>query len=189
MRRGRAVSRVRRVTDDRIQLMTQIDAATARLLDAVARLDDEAVRKPSLLPGWTRGHVLTHIARNGDALRNLLTWARTGVETPAYPSDDARDRDIEDGAARSAAELLADLSESATAFRGAVAAVPDDAWQVVVRIRGSELPAEQVFVRRLVEVELHHTDLDIGYRAADWPAAFAAMELAEPMRSYRDDRR
>ena len=44
-----------------------------------------------LLPGWTVGHVLTHVARNADAYTNLLTWARTGVETPAYASPEARE--------------------------------------------------------------------------------------------------
>ena len=57
----------------------------------VAALTDSQARAPSLLPGWTRGHVVTHLARNADALRNLLTWARTGIPTPMYPSRQARD--------------------------------------------------------------------------------------------------
>src|SRR5256885_15091039 len=61
--------------------------------------------EPSLLPGWTRGHVLTHVARNGDGLGNLLRWARTGTETPMYASREARRADIEAGAGRSAAEI------------------------------------------------------------------------------------
>jgi maleylpyruvate isomerase len=52
----------------------------------------------------------------------------------------------------------------------------------------TNFPAEQVLVRRLVELELHHTDLDAGYRAADWLAEFATMELPEPMRTQREDR-
>ena len=46
---------------------------------------------PSLLPGWSRGHVLTHLARNADGAVNLLTWARTGVETPQYVSQEQRE--------------------------------------------------------------------------------------------------
>jgi hypothetical protein len=49
-------------------------------------------------------------------------------------------------------------------------------------------PAAQLLTRRLVEVELHHCDLAAGYGPADWPAAFAAMDLPEPMRSQRQDR-
>ena len=37
-------------------------------------------------------------------------------------------------------------------------------------------------------MELHHCDLAAGYGPGDWPAAFVAMELAEPMRSQREDR-
>ena len=57
----------------------EIAAATARLLDSAHTLSDAEVRAPSGLPGWSRGHVLTHIARNADSLINLLTWAASGV--------------------------------------------------------------------------------------------------------------
>ena len=64
----------------------------------VMRLDD--LREPSRLPGWTRGHVVTHVARNAEGLCRLLRWARTGIETPMYPSIQARDAAIEAGAGR-----------------------------------------------------------------------------------------
>jgi maleylpyruvate isomerase len=75
------------------------------------------------------------------------------------------------------------------AFRTVIRQLPDDAWQVPVRVLDSaQFPAGQLLTRRLVEVELHHGDLGTGYGPADWPASFAAMELAEPMRSLRQDR-
>jgi hypothetical protein len=49
-------------------------------------------------------------------------------------------------------------------------------------------PAAELLTRRLVEVELHHCDLGAGYGPGDWPAVFADMELAEPKRSWRQDR-
>jgi maleylpyruvate isomerase len=61
---------------------------------ALGRLTDEEFGGPSLLPGWTRAHVLAHLAGNADAQVNFLTWARTGVETPPYASDEARDQEI-----------------------------------------------------------------------------------------------
>jgi maleylpyruvate isomerase len=146
------------MSTDRNGLVQQIDAATERLLDTVRRLTDDDVRQPSLLPGWTRGHVLTHVARTGDAMCNLLTWARTGVETPAYESQEARDADIEAGAGRTAGELFADVVATAAAFRTATDMLPDSAWHFPVRVLGwAEFPVEQLLVRRLVEVELHHT--------------------------------
>jgi maleylpyruvate isomerase len=74
--------------------LDEMAASTDRLLATVDGLDDAALRAPSLLPGWTRAHVLTHIARNADGLVNLVTWARTGEETPMYASTQARDTAI-----------------------------------------------------------------------------------------------
>lgn len=177
------------MSTDRDGLARQIDEATERLLDTVRRLSDDDVRQPSLLPGWTRGHVLTHVARSGDAMCNLLTWARTGVETLAYESQEARDADIEAGAGRGAAELLVDVMATATTFGAVVGAFPDSAWQFPVQVlSNAEFPAEQLLLRRLVEIELHHTDLGAGYCPAEWPRTFAAMELPEPMLSQRKDR-
>ena len=64
----------------------------AHLRGMLTRMGDDAFAKPSSLPDWTRAHVLTHVARNADAMVNLVTWARTGVPTPAYPSPDERAR-------------------------------------------------------------------------------------------------
>jgi maleylpyruvate isomerase len=86
-------------------------------------------------------------------------------------------------------ELMADLADSAMALRAIARQLPDEGWQVPVRILDSApFPAAQLLTRRLVEVELHHCDLGAGYGPADWPATFATMELAEPMRSQRQDR-
>ena len=98
------------------QLREQVGGATDRLLATAAQLTDEQVKAPSLLPGWSRGHVLTHLARNADGLRNLLIWARTGVPTPQYASPQARDAAIAAGADRTAAEQAADIRDSAAAF-------------------------------------------------------------------------
>lgn len=43
-----------------------------------------------------------------------------------------------------------------------------------------EFPAWQILVRRLVEIELHHTDLNAGYEPAEWPASFTTMDLDAP---------
>jgi maleylpyruvate isomerase len=85
--------------------LAEITTATRALLATAAKLDDDDVRAPSLLPGWTRGHVLTHVARNADGGTRLLTWARTGAESYEYPSLEARAAEIEDGAGRPATDL------------------------------------------------------------------------------------
>ena len=121
--------------------LDQVDDATRRLLKAAGALTDEDIGAPSLLPGWTRGHVLNHVARNADALRNLLSWARTGVVTPAYPSQQARDDAIEAGAARPAAELAADITRTAAEFGAEAATLDRRAWEVRVHLLdGREFP-------------------------------------------------
>ena len=77
-----------------------------------ASLSDESVGEPSGLPGWTRGHVLTHLSRNADALVNLLTWARTGVPIPMYSSSDQRNSDIEAGSRRGLGAQLDDVADT-----------------------------------------------------------------------------
>ena len=173
----------------RRELNDQIDHATQRLLDDARTIPEAGLRAPSLLPGWTRAHVLAHVARGADAMRNLLIGARSGQDRPAYASARDREAGIERGAAMSARDLIADLADSAMALRAIARQLPDEAWRVPVRVLDSApFPAAGVLIRRLVEVELHHCDLGIGYGPADWPAAFAAMDLAEPMRSQRRDR-
>src|SRR5216683_7429980 len=171
------------------QLNDQIDQATQRLLDAARVVTESDLEAPSLLPGWTRAHVLAHLARNADAMRNLLVGVRNGQDRPAYASARARQAGLEHGAGLRADELVADLASSAMALRTVARQLPGERWQVPVRIGDSApFPAAGLLTRRLVEVELHHCDLGAGYGPADWPAAFAAMDLAEPMRSWREDR-
>ena len=171
------------------ELNDQIDHATQRLLDDARTISEAELRAPSLLPGWTRAHVLAHLARGADAMRNLLIGARSEQDRAAYASAQARDADIERGAAMRAKDLMADLADSAMALRTIVKQLPDEAWQVRVRVLDSApFPVAELLTRRLVEVELHHCDLGVRYSPVDWLTAFAAMELAEPMRSQRQDR-
>lgn len=171
------------------QLYDQIDDATQRLLGTARVIAEPDLRQPSLLPGWTRAHILAHLARSADAMRALLVGLRSGQDRPAYVSAEALEADIERTAAQEAKDLVTDVADSAMALRTIARQLADQAWPRFVRVPGSApFPAAQLLVRRLVEVELHHCDLAAGYSPADWPDAFASMELAEPMRSQRKDR-
>ncbi|GHD26179.1 maleylpyruvate isomerase [Streptomyces violarus] len=126
--------------------------------------------QPSRLPGWTRGHVLAHLARNADALVNVLEGR------PMYVSGEARDTDIERDAPRALDVQLADLRESAARFQETGAAPAD--WSRTVELRGGVTDsASRVPFRRWVEVELHHVDLGIGYELEDLPAEFTEREI------------
>jgi len=166
------------VTADPLVLVADVERGTARLIDTVRGLDD--LSAASKCPGWTRGHVLAHLSRNAVAYLNLLTWARTGVETPMYASADARVADIEAGAARPLGDQLTDLVATHSQFAAAVDDMPAAAWTTEVRFpSGTAAPAARIVWSRLCEVEIHHVDLDAGYRPADWPPGFAKRLLHE----------
>jgi maleylpyruvate isomerase len=168
----------------------RLAAAIDRLVATAATLSDPQAREPSLLPGWTRGHVLTHIARNADGMVNLLQWARTGAQTPMYASAESRAADIEAGAGRPALALAADVRETAAALAAAAAAMPGGAWTAQVRaLNGPPFPALGVLERRLSEVEIHHVDLAAGYLPSDWPEDFLLEALPRVAESFagRDD--
>jgi maleylpyruvate isomerase len=173
------------VTVDPLVLMTDVDQATERLIRTAEGLDDDAVRAPSALPGWTVGHVLTHVARNADAYTNLLTWARTGVETPAYASPTARVDGIDAGAERPLAEQIVDVREAHERFADAAAAMPAEAWTFFLTPTGASAAA--VPWARLREVEVHHVDLGRGYTPEDWSDAFALRLLREIVTNITDD--
>jgi maleylpyruvate isomerase len=165
------------MTMDPLVLLTDVDRATEELLRTAEDLDPVSVSAPSLLPGWTIGHVLTHVARNADAQTNLLTWARTGVETPMYATPTARAEDIEAGAGRPLREQISDIRAAHERFADAGAAMPAEAWTFVLPSTGQA--AAVVPWSRLREVEVHHVDLGGRYRPADWSDAFALRLLRE----------
>jgi maleylpyruvate isomerase len=171
------------------ELNGQLDLATQRLLDDARTLTEPDLRAPSLLPGWTRAYVLAHVARGADAMRDLLAGARSGRDRAVSASAPEWQAATERTAAARPADLTADLADSAMAFRAAARQLPDEVWPVLLRVPdATAFPAAEVLTRRLTEVELHHCDLGTGYGPADWPAAFADLALAEPMRSQRQDR-
>ncbi|MER7168798.1 maleylpyruvate isomerase family mycothiol-dependent enzyme [Micromonospora sp. NPDC000207] len=167
------------MTTDPLRLTRDVDEATARLLDTAAAFDAADVAAPSLLPGWTRGHVLAHLARNADGFVNLLTAARTGETIPMYAGTAARTHDIESGAARPPGEHLTDLRRCSERFAEAVAAMPPQAWAADVQTRRGPWPAALLVWGRLREIEVHHVDLTAGYHPDAWSVAFARRLLHE----------
>ncbi|MFE9766367.1 maleylpyruvate isomerase family mycothiol-dependent enzyme [Streptomyces sp. NPDC005808] len=168
--------------NDHVRDLASVRDATERLLTAAAELDNASVAEPTRLPGWSRGHVLAHIARNADALVNVLTGR------PMYVSGEARDSDIERDAPRPLNVQLTDVRESAARFQEAGAAPAD--WSRTVELRnGVTDSASLVPFRRWGEVELHHVDLGIGYELEDLSEEFTQREidfLAERFRGHPD---
>jgi maleylpyruvate isomerase len=159
--------------------LSALRTSTAELLRGIdaERWTDEDVRAPSLLPGWTRGHVLAHIARNADGISRTLSGALRGEVLARYPDGrTGRDADIEAGAARGFAELAADVRESAARLDRLFSAVGDaHGWDLPTEDR----PAGAFVAARWREVEIHRVDLAGAYPADEWPAEFVGFLLPE----------
>lgn len=152
----------------------------AFLAGQVARLDDVAVAEPCALPGWSRAHLLAHLARNADALGNLLTWARTGVETPMYPSAEHRAADIEASSHQAPGPLREDMAAASARLVAAVDDLPAAAWDAPVRTaRGRPITAAEVPWMRIRESWVHGVDLAAGATWADLPPEVVADLIAE----------
>lgn len=125
----------------------------------------------SALPGWTIGHVLTHVARNGDSHLDMLAGR------PQYPSREARDGDVEAGAARPWDELVADVARAGEAVDAAYATLPETGWSGAARTLGGDRPAAMLPLLRQREVEIHRIDLGLGYGFGDLPADYVRRDL------------
>ena len=163
---------------------------TALFLQAVDRLTDVDLDRPSRLPGWSRRHVLAHVASNATALGRLVSWARTGVQTPMYASAGERAEEIERGATQSPALLRANVRTTADELAAAFSSLPKAAWlHQVATAQGRTVPATELSWLRAREVNVHAVDLDAGVGFDDLPDGFCAALVEEiaRLRSTRGD--
>ncbi len=162
------------------QTLAWMADGTEKLLADLATLSDEALAEPTALPGWTRRYLVSHIAANAGALRNLVYWARTGEERRMYVSNEQRDADIAAGAQLPSAELRAWLESSAQALAADLDAMPEQAWDAkVITAQGLTRSASEIPWMRSREVYIHAIDLSAGTRWTDQPAGFLTALLDE----------
>lgn len=166
-----------------------LGAANRRLLGDTIAIGDDEWRQPTALPGWSRAHVASHLARHAEGFARLANWAHTGVEQQMYPGD--RDAEIEAGSGRSGLEIQTDLDTTAEALDEEFTEVDRaDAWSAPVIMRGGiRVPAEVLPIGRLFELLIHHVDLDVGVGITDidQPSAEAALHFAAVRVGGRDD--
>jgi maleylpyruvate isomerase len=155
---------------------------TKRFERDVVELGPDALDAKSALPGWSRKHVVTHVARNADALVNLLTWGRTGVETPQYPDPETRSRDIEAGGDLPGEVVIEDMLTANERYSTAVGDFPDSALGTLVRTaHGREIAVDLVPWLRAREVCVHAIDLNTGTTFADLPTTICAALLYDAL--------
>ncbi|MGC0364856.1 maleylpyruvate isomerase [Rhodococcus sp. 27YEA15] len=163
---------------DLVAAVRESDAKAQALISGVPDLH---VREPSALPGWTRGHVITHMARNADALGRLVAGAESGVPGEMYPGGPpARNAAIEEGADRPAPLLAADYAFSGSRLVSALEGVASASLDVPVPWRRPIL-ARDLPILRWNEIEIHLIDLDIGYTCHDWPSAYVEFTLVREL--------
>ncbi|MET0798505.1 MAG: maleylpyruvate isomerase family mycothiol-dependent enzyme [Rhodococcus sp. (in: high G+C Gram-positive bacteria)] len=147
----------------------------------VGALTEEQARESSGLPGWSRGHVVTHMSRNADALGRFVAGVHSGESGEMYPGGpDARNAAIEEGADRPAELLALDYRFAGTRLVDALADLPTDRLDTPVAWR-KPVTAFDLPILRWNEIEIHLIDLDIGYTCHDWPAEFVEFTLASQL--------
>jgi maleylpyruvate isomerase len=170
------------MTTDESAIAATLEAlheADRRLVRTVDALAPEDWRAPSSLPGWSRAHVIAHLALNAEGFSGALEAIDRGMGRPIYPSDQARDEGIAELAAEATEEIRDRLFAATVRFRDAVVGLTGSQWQHrVERLPGGPVwPATDLPAARRREVEIHHVDLDADYTLADWPASFAVALL------------
>ena len=155
-------------TDD----LAALAASTQRFLSTVDAMDVSDLVAPSRLPGWSRLHVLTHVAaqsRTGCATGcSWRTPAGRWRSTRRWPFALPTSRP-----ARSATRTWCASTSAlpASDWRSTPRASPSDDWarDAGVGDLAGQLPAAGLPRSRLHEVEIHHVDLGAGYTFAQTP--------------------
>ncbi|MGW7685211.1 maleylpyruvate isomerase family mycothiol-dependent enzyme [Kribbella sp. NPDC054772] len=151
--------------------LTDVRAAADQLLALTADLDEPTARAASALPGWSRGHVITHIAYFSEAMTRQVDEALQGRLIEVYDGGrPARDAAIEAGADRPAAELKAHLKEAVTTLMASWDKVSPTDWPLPIQHRDSNLAAGLNATWR--ELTIHTSDLDLGITPANWSTPF-----------------
>jgi maleylpyruvate isomerase len=140
------------------------------LRSVVADLADAEVRRASKLPGWSVGHVLTHLARNAESMCRRIDAAVRSEVIDQYEGGRAgRAAEIEAGANRDAAALRNDATSWSLTLDDLFESLPDEVWARPVRtLAGDEHPVALLPFMRWWEVEVHLVDLGLTIRSSDW---------------------
>ena len=156
--------------------LTGLDISSHAFTRTVDELTADELAEPSLLPGWTRAHVVAHVALNGLALAAVLDGLVHDNPVAMYESDEQRDADIEELAEAEPSELRERYLAATTAFVDAVALMHESHWdgQIDRLPGGPAWPVVTVVPTRRRELEIHHADLGTSYTRSDWPEDFVA---------------
>ena len=154
-------------------LLTALDVATDDLSASLARASASELAEPSLLDGWSRAHVVAHLANVAAALVRMTHDALADRATSMYPDGRAaRDAEIESVAAQPWEELHAWFVQSTGALTSTWHSVPWERWgRPFSDAEFGSMQFGRLVGMRLTEVEVHHADLALGFGPREWSPA------------------
>jgi maleylpyruvate isomerase len=170
------------------RLVELLDSGTRRLVRTVDATADDQWTAPSLLPGWSRAHVVAHLTLNAEGLSAALEGVHEGRSVTMYRSSTARDSDIAELATAPPSALRDRFLASTTVIGEWIEELADNLAHTVIERTpgGRRFLAGDVGTMRTREVEIHHADLGLDYTAADWPADFVVLLMDSRAGAERD---
>lgn len=154
----------------------------ARLLND---LPDAALDAPSLVPGWSRRHIVAQVGYQARALTRLTEWAASGVPTPMYESEAARLADVEDGATLPSRALRGLFRHAAVHLDVEWRDLEAEAWDAALALpEGGTVTARDTAWMRAREVWLRAVDLGSGGSFLDMPPALVDWLIEDARASW-----
>ncbi|MCA4134691.1 maleylpyruvate isomerase family mycothiol-dependent enzyme [Arthrobacter sp. M4] len=155
----------------RTALRDALHEAASVVISIVGKLDDDAIKAPSELPGWTRGHVLAHIAGISNAMARQLEFAARGERIELYDGGyEGRTKAIELAAGHSLEEHRAAVSEGISRALNAFDALDESGWnRPISYCDGTVFDGGLALWRELV---IHASDLGTGRGPETWSRTF-----------------
>jgi maleylpyruvate isomerase len=160
-------------------LLAGLHKAADNVASDIAKLSDEDVQAPSALPGWTRGHVLAHVAGISNAMARQLEYAARDETIELYDGGmEGRNRAIEMAAGHDAAAHLADVTSALARVMKAFDALPGikdssanrTGWYAPIAYRGGVVMDGGLALWR--ELVIHNSDLATGRGPETWSRQF-----------------
>lgn len=149
------------------QLVAILEAAAADFRDRIQFLTDDDVRASSQLPGWSRGHVLAHVAGVAEGMARQLEYAGRGATIELYDGGvEGRNRAIEEGAVLNADSHRSKLNDALDRVLSAFSGLQEADWNAPISYRSGVVRDGGLALWR--ELAIHLTDLGLGAEADTW---------------------